>query len=303
VKTLIVSGSDGKLFALLRDLIASIRDAPAGAEVAVAVLDADLDEDARAWLDARGVERYAPPWELRAPLDDPALQHLRIMDGRARLPDYFPGYDTYLWIDADAWVQDWAAIDLAVRGAAAGALAVAYETHPAYRPVLSGMRAVYLPFGLMRVRTWASRRYARFYGTRAARAYGLRPVLNSGVYALRADAPHWRHWADSMKRAIGRDRDPKYMINQIALNHAVAVHDLPVAALPAWCNWGCYRALPMADAATGRLVEPMLPHTPIGIVHRTGPTKAGRYTLATPDGGTVERDLGYPGRARQAVAQ
>ena len=45
----------------------------------------------------------------------------RLPQGASRqafFAQYFPGYDVYLWIDADAWVQDRQAVELFVQGAA-----------------------------------------------------------------------------------------------------------------------------------------------------------------------------------------
>ena len=37
---------------------------------------------------------------------------LKSQVSRAFLPKYFPSYEKYLWIDCDAWVQEWSAIEL-----------------------------------------------------------------------------------------------------------------------------------------------------------------------------------------------
>ena len=41
---------------------------------------------------------------------------LKSQVSRAFLPKYFPNYEKYLWIDADAWVNSWEAIELYFKG-------------------------------------------------------------------------------------------------------------------------------------------------------------------------------------------
>ena len=37
---------------------------------------------------------------------------LKSQVSRAFLPKYFPNYEKYLWIDCDAWVNDWNCVEL-----------------------------------------------------------------------------------------------------------------------------------------------------------------------------------------------
>ena len=58
---------------------------------------------------------------------------MRAVTVRPFLPRYLPGYNIYVWIDADAWVQEEFAVARLVDGAAQGALAAVSHTHDAYR--------------------------------------------------------------------------------------------------------------------------------------------------------------------------
>jgi len=294
MKTVLISGSDTALFPHLQTLIASLEGHPQVTSVDLAVLHPGLPDAQLDWLGGHVVHIHELGWRLRDAIAEPALQFMKIMDARAMLPELVPGYDIYVWVDADAWVQRWDAIDLLIRGAAEGALAGVAELHPRFSLPIPGLKVTHLPFGLMYVKSWAHRRYRRFYGEAAARDFGFEPILNSGVIALRGDAPHWSHWVDSLRLAIGKADKPTHYLNQIALNHAVRIHGLPVAHLPAWCNWPCGRALPMYDREARCFVEPMLPYPPLGIVHRTAKTKDGAFEIKTTDGGSVRMALAPP---------
>ncbi|MCW0206663.1 MAG: hypothetical protein OJK14_06175, partial [Achromobacter sp.] len=82
----------------------------------------------------------------------------------------------------------------------------------------------------------------------------------------------------------------------VALNLALRTGGLPFSQLPARCNWICFRATPFSSADGRLLLEPELPHAPLGILHLAGyplPRKQDPRTLATPDGGTVTRPLSH----------
>ena len=84
------------------------------------------------------------------------------------------------------------------------------------------------------------------------------------------------------------------MTDQIALNVIVYTNNLfyRTELLPAWCNWTCHHGLPAWDPIQNSLVEPYLPHHPIGIVHLIHlKAKCDPARLATTDGKTIEADL------------
>ena len=52
---------------------------------------------------------------------------------RAFLPKYFPSYKKYLWIDCDAWVQDWSSIELYFKACENGKLGITQTLGPGYK--------------------------------------------------------------------------------------------------------------------------------------------------------------------------
>ena len=56
-------------------------------------------------------------WDIEVPeFKVKGKEWLKSQVSRAFLPKYFPGYNKYLWIDADAWVNSWDAIELYFKG-------------------------------------------------------------------------------------------------------------------------------------------------------------------------------------------
>lgn len=289
-RRLIVSASDSGYFELLQGMVASVRDKPESKGVDVAVLDLGLTRDQQAWLETRDVQITHPNLSMH-PVHD---ERQKAASSRPLLPEILPGYDLYLWIDADAWIQHWSAVDLYFRAAETGALACVMSIDRAYESLIPTLR-LETRFGMIvGLRSWMYDSYRACYGAAVARRLALKPTINAGVFALRGDAPQWRAWQDCYRAAVGAERRTGF--DNIALNVAIFERDLQVEYLPAWCNWVCSRALPKLDPDRNVLVEPYLPHEVLGIVHLVLKTKHGEYDLAYLNGGTERRSLRYPPR-------
>jgi hypothetical protein len=257
-KKIIVSGADSGYFELLSGLVRSIRDKAAGAEMALGVLDVGLEAHQRHWLEQQGARVVAPGWDLSFPEQDALPRYRQAQVARPFLPRHFPGHDLYMWLDADAWVQDWWAVDLFFRAAGDNRLAIVPELDRAYRNFFHAWDE----FDCV-----IRKSYTETFNAMTAERLVRHPVLNSGAFALGADAPHWTAWGKTLASALQRSRDT--LVDQTTLNHVVYLEDLPAHFLPSWCNWICHHAVPLRDAARGFLVEPNLPHQKLGIVHLT----------------------------------
>lgn len=287
----IVSAADSGYFPLLRDLVLSIRDKRAGAAAPIGVFDLGLTADQRSWLGARRVATAEPGWDIDFPRRKQTTLLRKAQIARPFLRRYFPGYASYMWIDADAWVQEWSAVEMMLTAAAGGKFAICPEIDRSYkrhykRPKLFGMTL-----------QWHCYRTA--FGVRAADRMGRNPMLNCGVFALRGDSPSWDEWIAAMTRALQRTNF--VFIEQIALNYAIFAGTIPATFLPAGCNWLCGDAAPMWDPARRCLVEPNAPYSPLGILHLAGEgQKEKTFTLTTTEGGSIATGLRYSDMASAA---
>lgn len=279
---LIASAADSGYFALLRDTVASIRAQGRGA--AIGVLDLGLAPVQREWLGRHVDHLVRPGWDVDFTGRDDTPETLKAQVARPFLPRHFPGYERYLWIDADAWLQDWRAVELYLRAAGDDKLAITPEIDRAYkrhykRPKLFG-------------HTLAWKNYREAFGWHVADRLGRNPMVNCGVFALHRDAPHWAAWARVLTRVLQRTRF--FFVEQAALNYVIFAERLPVNFLPAYCNWMPGDAAPAFDRARGLFVEPYAPHEVIGVMHLAGEEQKSRlFTLDRLDGGTVVTSLRY----------
>lgn len=281
--TVLVTGADAGYFPLLRDALDSVRRFPQAARLDVGVLDFGFDDQQRDWLDSLGVRVVVPEVRLDVPKELHRQRDLGYLT-RPYLDHYFPGYDRYLWLDADTWVQTWEAIEQLVAGADSAGLAIAHETERSYR-FQAWLSA------------WTAKHYLLGYGPVAGTRLILRrDRVNNGVFCLRRDAPHWAPWRTAMQAAVERSGNV-LPHDQFALNQVLLLGRLPAVVLPPTVNWICDRGVPMWDATRSLFCVPRPPYDPISVMHLAGARpKQERYRLGTTDGGSLITGLRFGDR-------
>ncbi|MGH6976224.1 MAG: hypothetical protein ACREEA_02840 [Stellaceae bacterium] len=290
----IVTAGDAGYFGLLRDLLVSLRRGLGDRLPPLSILDIGFTDAQRDSLKREYGATIAPlGWDLVYPARSHPSNSFKVLAGRPHLPRHFPGYDVYLWIDADCWVQDAEVLALFIHGAARGELAIVPEIDRGYWTIHK------------RPKFWGQNQkaFAWAFGLREGYRYGRNAILNAGVFALRGDAPHWRLWSENYARALKRFHiGPRayhgnisfFLADQTSLNRAVFVQGAPATLLPAYCNWFCGKGTPMFDRERNLVVEPHEPHRPLGIIHLAGAGMKERiWSLKTLQGGTVETRLTY----------
>ena len=288
-KAIAITGGDAAYFGLMSECIASLRATAEGRALALGILDCGLTEEQRAWCRAQGATLVVPQWDFDFPGREKLKDGYKALTARPFLPRYFPGFDLYLWIDGDCWVQKGDAVALFLDAARTGKLAVAPEIH-------RSMRHYKHAWGEFSAVNGAA--YESCFDKATADRLVRYPLINAGVFAIAAHAPHWQGWADLLGEALQRSTD---MTDQIALNVLVYDKGFSHEPLPSRCNWPVHHATPAWDADGRLFVEPAMPYEALGILHLTIYTKR----LATLDvrevGGTHAgevrpRSLRWPGR-------
>lgn len=284
VDAVVVTGGDSRYFTLMRETVLSLRAKPASRDVALGVLDCGLTGEEIAWCRSQDARVVEPGWDVGFGKGLSVHPSFRAMTARPHLRRYFPGYQTYMWLDADVWVQEWKSVQLFLDAARLGDIAIVPEMHRSYGNFRHGRDDFEQANG---------QAYAEAYGEAAARRLIRWPLNNAGVFAMSAESPAWDVWAASLADAAQRSAN---MIDQIALNAAIHDGRIREARLPATCNWIAHLATPAWHAARRVFVEPDPPFETIGILHLTLGTKwASSVEVPTVGGPTIERPLRYPG--------
>ena len=272
-RVLVVTAADGNQAGLLRHMLATLHAQPEGRDLAVACLDLGLSRGDIVRLGRQGVRVLAPSHQFDVP-PHPAWQDAYL--AQPFLRTLLPGWDVYLWIDADIWFQDGRAIAAFLDGAAKTGFAIVTEREPGYR--YQGW-----------LQGWMTKHFVRGFGLVPGLWLSTRPHLNSGLYALRADAPLWEPWRAEYAAAIARSGDAsphgQFAINRLVHGRLPFAARVPATLLGAWANWICDRGIPMWNDETHAFCEPLAPYRTISALHLAGPGKRAAYRVRRTGGG------------------
>lgn len=275
-RVLIVTAADSRFIGLLRGMLASLDPVLDAQGADLACFDLGLNAHDRAWLSSRGAILREPGIHFGVSPDtfSPAM---RSFLARPFLRDYFPGYDVYVWMDSDVWLQDASVVHGYVSAALESGLAVTHERERAYRlqPWLLG---------------WTAKHFLLGYGPLLGGYLLAMPHVNAGFFAIAADAPHWAAWAKNYELAFRRT-GALVPHDQFALNHALHARGgarLKSAILDPGNNWICDRGTPVWNDETRTYSKPYAPHHSIGALHLAGPAKHKEYVIRRTGGGSFK---------------
>lgn len=294
----VVTGGDAKYFPLIDELCASVRHFRTAQDLEVAVIDGGLTGEQKSHLAARYGARIL---EVGWGFDIPAARirgrdHLKVQIARSFLDQHLPESDLIAWIDGDAWIQDISALDMMFEASALGPISIVSQSsrNATHAMHLRWMGADWVGLGdFVQVRTILYKN-ARRAGVKEAeaRAIGDKGVLNTGVFTLRRDAPHWALWRARQEEVIRRGR--VFTSDQLSLALAVYVDGASLEVAPDICNymgpnWCC-------DDAGTELIERYIPNARVGVVHMAGYDDMRRSLditapIRTLDGRTIHRSL------------
>ena len=266
-ENVIISLADSNYFELLNELVDSIKRFKESENTAICIMDAGLTDEQKSILSSKVDEIKPANWDIEVSnFKIRGREWLKSQVSRAFLPKYFPNYKKYLWIDADAWVNSWEAIELYFKGCENNKLSISTNADRSY----GGLRVEWFFGSFARIKS-QNYKHAKSSGfsEKIARQVATKPHLNIGVFALEKNAPHWEVWQKNLKHALKAGKI--WGSEQIAMNITIYNDNLSVEILPAYCNWTNigFGGIKF-DKEKETLVEPYLPNHEIGIVHFAG---------------------------------
>ena len=260
----IVSLADEKYFNLLEELIESIKSFPESNNTAICILDAGLNQNQIDKIKNKVDEIKKAEWDIEvSALKVRGKEWLKSQVSRAFLPKYFPNYKKYLWIDCDAWVNDWSSVELYFRACNKGKLGITQSIGPGYR-VLSKVKWLLGKIAIVKSQNFKHAVSSKI-SMQKARKLAFAPHINIGVFSLEKDSKCWEVWQNNLKETIKHGRI--FGSEGLAINLSVYVDNVDTEFLPVRCNWITSHLLPKFDEDNKEFVEPFLPNNKIGIMH------------------------------------
>ena len=132
-ENVIISLADSNYFELLNELVDSIKRFKESENTAICIMDAGLTDVQKSILEKKVDEIKPADWDIEVPdFKIKGREWLKSQVSRAFLPKYFPNYKKYLWIDADAWVNSWDAVELYFKGCENNKLSISTNADRSY---------------------------------------------------------------------------------------------------------------------------------------------------------------------------
>ena len=263
-KNVIVSLADANYFPLLDELVDSIKRFKQSEDVAICILDAGLKQDQRDSLSKKVDEIKNAEWDIEVPgYKVKGKEWLKSQVSRAFLPKYFPNYEKYLWIDCDAWVNDWNCIELYFRACENGKLGITQTIGPGYK-ITSKVNWLFGKLAIIKSQNFKHAVSSKI-NMQKARKIAFAPHINIGVFSLEKSSSVWNVWQNNLKETLKHGRI--FGSEGLAINLSVYVDNVDTEFLPLGCNWIASNVLPKFDEIKRVFVEPYLPNNKIGIMH------------------------------------
>ena len=260
----IVSLADSNYFELLNELVDSIKRFPESKDIAICILDAGLSDEQKKILSTKVEDIKKANWDIEVSgykVGD--KEWLKSQVSRAFLPNYFPGYKKYLWIDCDAWVNDWNSVELYFKACENGKLGITQTLGPGYR-IMSKVKWLFGKLAIIKSQNFKHAISSKI-GINKARKLAFAPHINIGVFSLEEDSPCWQSWQENLKITLSSGKI--FGSEGLAINMSVYIDEVETEFLPLNCNWIASNLLPKFDEANQIFVEPYLPNYKIGVMH------------------------------------
>ena len=263
-KNVIVSLADANYFPLLNELIDSIKIFKESKNIAICILDAGLTDGQKKILLNKVDEIKSAEWDIEvSAFKVKDKEWLKSQVSRAFLPNYFPSYEKYLWIDCDAWVNDWSAVDLYFKACENGKLGITQTIGPGYK-IMSKVNWLFGKIAVIKTQNFKHAVKSKISLSKA-RQLAFAPHINIGVFSLEKNSPGWKSWQKNLEQTLKSGNI--FGSEGLAINMSVYIDDLETEFLPLNCNWIASNLLPKFDESQNTFVEPFLPNYKIGIMH------------------------------------
>ena len=260
----IVTLADSNYFDLLLELISSIKRFEQSKNVSICVLDAGLKDDQIQNLNNKVEIIKKANWDIEvSKFKVLGKEWLKSQVSRAFLPDYFPDFKKYLWIDCDAWVNTWECVDLYFKACENGKIGITQTIGAGYK-VLSRVKWILGSLAVIKSQNYKHAKKSGF-SENIARKIAFAPHLNIGVFSLEKDSECWKIWQENLKKTL--KTGSIFGSEGLAMNISVYTDDVQAEFLPLLCNWIASNVLPKYDQKSKSFVEPYLPNQKIGIMH------------------------------------
>ena len=294
-KNLIVTSSDEKYFYLLRELINSIITKDINNIYDIAVLDTGLsNENLEELKNNDNIQIKNAIWNIEVPkYKILGRDHLKTQVARFFLDDYFPGYENYIWMDSDIWVNSLEEFQLYLNGSENFGFAITPQVDRAYHKSINIKWLGPMP---IKINSINYKNISRSISRKIGIIYAGYNTLNAGCFSYNYKFKEMNIIRNNLKESSSKGRI--FGSDQVALALSLYRDKIEMQLLPSYCNWLCDFKLPIYSLKQKKFVEPYIPNTPIACMHLAGMDLDRfnfnvKHDIKTMEGGTTQLSLRF----------
>lgn len=269
-KIAIVTGADKKYLPFLKNLIHSLSNTRSLEVADLCILDVENNSDYLNEVNEFIHKKVKPSFSLKLKFED-TENWFKLLTERPFIKDYFPGYEKYIWLDADTYVLNIDAINNLDEATKYKDIAISPEVNEAYifKNKKFGIKKKF--FSLYKISGWSFKNYKKYFSEQIAEDLFFKPLFNNGVFCLKSSSRIWDMWKKEYQAAL--DKAPtSYGIktDQLSLNKVMYENFELVSVMNSISNWIIDKSEPIIlDKENNIFMTPSYPRKKINILHFT----------------------------------
>lgn len=267
-KIAVVTGSDKKYFPFLKNLALSLKKSKSLDLCDLCILKVDENTDYLDELKNIINKSYDANFNLNIFFEKKENWH-KLLTERPFIKNYFPGYDKYIWLDADTEVLSSDGIKCLDYATNENDLAIAPEVNESYvfKNTGFGLKKIFSSF--YKISGWSFKNYNKYFGNKLGENLFFKPLFNNGVFCLRSDSIIWDLWKFEYQSALNNAKT-SYGIktDQLSLNKVIYDNFKLISILDSTNNWIIAKS-ELLRKNNNLYLTPSFPRRKINIIHYT----------------------------------
>lgn len=269
-KIAIVTGADKKYSPFLKNLIFSLKNSNSLETADLCILDVETNSD---YLNEfKNTISHKKKIEFSLDLSFQERQNwFKLLTERPFLKDHFPGYQKYIWLDADTHVLNKDLVINLDNSTNLKDISIAPEINESYvfKNKKFGIKKKF--FSLYKISGWSFKNYKRYFSSALAEDLFFKPLFNNGVFCIHSNSKIWDLWKKNYQDALTKAKT-SYGIktDQLSLNKVLYENFNLVSILDSTNNWIVEKSEPLSyDESKKVLSTPSYPKRKINLLHYT----------------------------------
>lgn len=241
-KIAIVTGADKKYFSYLKNLVLSLEKSKTLEICDLCILLVDEDNKYLSEIDSLINNKKKVSFSPRLFFDDKKNWY-KLLTERPFLKDHFPGYEKYIWLDADTEILNIQGIKNLIEATDLKDLAISPEMNESYvfKNTKFGIKKIFSSF--YKISGWSFKNYKRYFSKDLGEDLFFKPLFNNGVFCMRSDSIFWELWKYEYQNALKKAKT-SYGVktDQLSLNKIIYENFQKISILDATNNWLIFKS-------------------------------------------------------------